>query len=283
MKGVSLMMSIVEWLADIEQWEKILDDSIEKCYDTIREAPESNCWYRGCSHSFLSTSLLNRSLVYIARGEYVKALESIEESCKITIWLYQKHKAGYDISPDLLSASDWISLLWSFLLKNESLSQEFVDIYSEYTIKKDTCCQNTKKKVSPVSLGLGLSNVFQKNYEKALFYLESLPLGSNKGYKGFSGRYKGLPECIYSLAQQDSGQFEKCLKTAHRFWMRYSKRNEKGCPFSMCFIFGAALCCLAERVFGEAPFYDGLDIPNDLLTASLSNRNGSFDYDWIFY
>jgi hypothetical protein len=127
---------------DIDQNERIVNANIEQCYYHISKGSQENSWNNGDAHLYLSTNLLRKALVLIARTDYPEALESIEASIKIHIWLYQKHSAGFNISKDILGASNWIDLLWSFLLRNNSLSQTFDKYYREYAIKKDTCYQN---------------------------------------------------------------------------------------------------------------------------------------------
>jgi hypothetical protein len=249
---------------DIDQNERIVNTDIERCYYYINKGSRENSWNHGNAHWYLSSSLLDKALVLIARTNYSDALESIDASIRIRIWLYQKHSVGFNIAKDVLGASNWIYLLWSFLLRNDSLSQTFDKYYREYAIKNDTGYQNTFKNTS---LGMGISSIFNQDYDKAIEFLQALPLNKNEGFKGLSGRYKGLPECVYALAQQNIELFEKNMQTANKEWVKYIKKHEKGCLFSFCFIFGASLICLAEKVFGYVPFFDNLYIPRELLNV----------------
>jgi hypothetical protein len=260
---------------DIDRCEKMENTDIEKCYYHISKSSQENSWNGGNVHCYLSSSLLDKALALIARTNYSDALELIEASIRIRIWLYQKHSVGFNIYKDILGASNWIYLLWSFLLRNDRLSQTFDQYYREYATKNDTGYQNTFKNTS---LGMGISSIFNQDYDKAIEFLQALPLNKDEGFKGLFGRYKGLPECVYALAQQNIELFEKNIRTANKEWVKYVKKHEKGGSFSFCFIFGASLICLAEKVFGYIPCFDNLYIPKELLNIKSYSTNILPDY-----
>ncbi len=116
---------------------------INEDVNCIQRGSESRPFGKGTPYAGLSIQLRSMSYLKIALGEYSEAIGSLLPMCRTRNWLYEKHKLGWDISPEILSAGNWQCLLLSLLTNQDQFIRDFCDNFMPVVFSKDRIFQHT--------------------------------------------------------------------------------------------------------------------------------------------
>jgi hypothetical protein len=228
--------------ADVERWENVEKNSLQIHNDKLAtDLPQ-----RLVDHhlSGLSATFWSRAMICIAKGEFGKAIEALRTSTEYRCKVYERFEKGDGTWPP--DAGDFQTLLVALVSRDEASIARFVSLY-----------RYDKGTPGSVFLGRAVKLLVMNEIDAAR---ESL--GQKK--PRFEPQFVGYAECFEAMANKDEHGFVAALTLASKKWAKVVSIRDRGLPYSVCFIQGAGLVRLAEKVLGKPISVSNEHIPPQL-------------------
>lgn len=145
-----------------------------------------------------------------------------------------------------MEAGHYQSVLTSFVAKDEKLMARLSILYRADDGTPDS-----------VFLGGALKSIITNDLESAKTLLR-------RKQPRFESQFVGYAECLDAIVDKDTDRFIASLGLAAKSWRKFAARH-RSLPDAVCFIQGAGLVCLAERICGSRMPISFESIPAQLL------------------
>jgi len=241
-------------MEDVERWESVDQKYFPPLLQRLRDEPNHRAVVRG--HGFCSYVLARQGMAMcaIVRGKYSLAMGHLAAGAEARCLMYERYEAGEDISPDYLSAGNWLNLLLAHASGDEAVVERLCTLYDEkYFDDPATRSVEESKYIGRIIKALTEGRV------------EDARRTQGEPAPKIERMFRGYLECLTAIADGDEAGLEEALRFAADAWEKYARRVWRELPQSVCFIHGVGFIRLAERVWGRPVVLEIDHIPLGLL------------------
>jgi hypothetical protein len=192
------------------------------------------------------------ALAAIAQGRLTDARDHLMKSAALRAEVFIRFARGEPINIERVNAGHFQSLLDALASGDWAAAERFCAVFPAEFAKE------SRSIPSSLYIARPLKALVEGRLEDARRMLA-------QKQPSIDPMARGYPECLRAIAAKDLAGFVEALRAASGYWRKWAARAERGLPDSVCFLHGAGLVALAERVMGQRLDEPVDDVPVELL------------------
>jgi hypothetical protein len=190
----------------------------------------------------------------IAEGRLAEARDHLIKGARYCAEIFERHARGEPMNIEYVNAGCFQWLLDALASGDWAAAEHFSSVFPAEFDKR------SRSIPSSIYIARPLKALVEGRIEDARQMLA-------QKQPSIDPMHRGYPECLRAIAARDRAGFVEALKAASVYWRRWAARAERGLPHSVCFLHGAGLMALAQRVMDQR-----IDEPVDHVPVELIRR-----------